>query len=77
MWGAYIRAVLTIGMIAIGSAVMRAVAPYLLQYQGAPDSLLYRTFAGIIDYIFVLGLLAIGVTLIARAVTESQVGVRR
>lgn len=76
MFGAYIRAVLTIGGAVLAAAILDAVGGFLLPYQGAEGSLLYRSFAGIIDNALFIMLIAIGAGVIARAVTESDAGVR-
>lgn len=76
MFGAYIRAVLTIGVAVLSAAVLQFVMPFFLQFQGEPDSLLYRSFAGIADNALFIMLVAIAAGVLARAVVESNAGVR-
>jgi hypothetical protein len=76
MFGAYIRAVLTIGVAVLAAAILDVVGGFLLPYQGTSDNLLYRSFAGVIDNALFIMLLAIGAAVLARAVVESNAGVR-
>jgi len=76
MFGAYIRAILTVGIAVLMSAILQFIAPMFLQFQGAKDSILYAGFEGIINNALFIMLIAIGAGLLARAVTESQAGVR-
>lgn len=76
MFGKFVRATLTIGACVLLAAIMRFIVPYLLPYQGASDSLLYRSFTGITDNVLLIMLLAIGAGILARAIVESDAGVR-
>ena len=76
MFGAYIRATLTVGGAVLVAAIIQFIVPYLLPYQGPEDGLLYQSFSAIAENAIFIALIAIGAGLIARAVVESQTGVR-
>ena len=61
MFGAYVRAALTIGVAVLSAAVLQFAIPFLLPYQGPPDSMLYNAFATVGDnaLLIMLGTLAI------------------
>lgn len=77
MFGAYIRAGVTVGIAVLSAAILRFIVPYFLVYQGPSDSLLYKSFEGISENALFIMLAAIGAGLLARAVVESNMGVRR
>lgn len=77
MWGAYIRAAVTVGIAVLSAALLQFIVPYLLEYQGPSDSLLYRSFEGLAENALFIMLAAVGAGLLARAVVESNMGVRR
>jgi len=70
MYGAYIRSVLYIGGAVLLSAIISIVATPLLAFQGPTDSLLYESFAFVIDEALLLMLLSIALGLVARASVE-------
>lgn len=76
MFGAYIRATITVGVAVLTAAILNFIVPFFLRFQGPTDSLLYRSFAGIAENSLLIMLVAIGAGLLARAVAESQAGVR-
>ncbi len=76
MWGGYIRAVLTVGVAVLASAILQFIVPFLLPYQGPEDSMLYQGFSAVAENALFIMLAAIGAALLARAVTESNAGVR-
>lgn len=76
MFGPYIRGAITIGIAVLSGAILQFIVPYLLPYQGAEDSLLYRSFEGVAENAIFIMLVAVGAALIARAVVESNAGVR-
>jgi len=49
---------------------------FFLPYLGPTDGLLYRSFNGILDNALLIFLIGIGAAVIARAVVESNAGVR-
>lgn len=76
MFGAYIRAVLTIGVAVLAAAILETVGGFLLPHVGAQGGYLHTAFSGVIDNALLLMLAGIGAALIARAVVESKSGVR-
>ena len=77
MFGAYIRAALTVGVAVLGAAVLQFMVPYFLQFQGESDSLLYRSFEGLAENALFIMLVAIAAGVLARAVVESNMGAGR
>jgi len=76
MFGGYIRAVLNIGAAVLVASLLSFIALFFLPYLGPTDGLLYRSFNGILDNALFIFLIAIGAAVIARAVVESNAGVR-
>jgi F0F1-type ATP synthase membrane subunit c/vacuolar-type H+-ATPase subunit K len=76
MFGAYIRATITVGIAVLSAAILQFIVPRMLPYLGSQDSYLYNAFSGIASNALLIMLAAIGAGLIARAVTESNTGVR-
>lgn len=76
MFGAYIRGLLNIAAAVLLAAVLQFIVPYLLPYVGPEDGYLYNAFTGIAENALFIMLIAIGAGLLARAVTESNAGVR-
>jgi len=75
MFGAYIRAAITIGVAVLSAAILQFLVPFFLPFLGPETSLLYRSFNGIAENALLIMLVAVGAALIARAVVESS-GVR-
>jgi hypothetical protein len=73
MFGAYLRAALTIAFAVLASAVLQFLIDPLLGFLGPQNSLLYRSFSGLAENALIIMLLAIGAGVIARAVAESGV----
>jgi len=73
MFGAYLRAGLTIAFAVLASAVLQFLIDPLLAFLGPQNSLLYRSFAGVAENALIIMLLAVGAGVIARAVAESGV----
>lgn len=73
MFGAYLRAALTIAFAVLASAVLQFLVDPLLQFMGPQNSLLYRSFSGLAENALIIMLLAVGAGVIARAVAESGV----
>ena len=73
MFGAYLRAALTIAFAVLASAVLQFLIDPLLAFLGPQNSLLYRSFAGVAENALIIMLLAVGAGVIARAVAESGV----
>ena len=73
MFGAYIRAAGTVAVAVLSAAVLQFAVPFLLPYQGAPDSMLYQAFSGVADNALIIMLFAIAAGVLARSVTESGV----
>jgi hypothetical protein len=76
MFGAYIRAVITIGIAVLSAAILQFIVPRLLPFIGPKDSYLYNAFNGVAENALLIMLAAIAAGLIARAVAESNAGVR-
>lgn len=76
MFGAYIRAAITIGIAVVSAAILQFVIPFLLPYQGPEDELLYQSFAALADNALFIMLLGIAAAVIAAAIAESGQGVR-
>jgi hypothetical protein len=76
MFGAYIRAVLTIGVAVLTAAILQFIMPRLLPFIGPQDSYLVKAFTGISENALLIMLAGIAAGLIARAVVESKTGVR-
>ena len=73
MFGAYLRAALTIGVAVLSAAVLQFAIPFLLPYQGPPDSMLYNAFATVGENALLIMLAAIAAGVLARSVVESGV----
>jgi len=73
MFGAYVRAALTIGVAVLSAAVLQFAIPFLLPYQGPPDSMLYNAFATVGENALLIMLAAIAAGVLARSVVESGV----
>jgi len=73
MFGAYLRASLTIAFAVLASAVLQFLIDPLLGFLGPQSSLLYRSFAGLAENALIIMLLAVGAGVVARAVAESGV----
>lgn len=76
MFGAYIRAVLTIGVAVLAAAILETVGGFLLPHVGAQGGYLYKAFNGLIENALFIMLIGIAAALIARSVVESKSGVR-
>jgi len=76
MFGGYIRAVLNIGAAVLVASLLSFIGLFFLPYLGPTDGLLYRSFNGILDNALFIFLIGIGAAVIARAVVESNAGVR-
>jgi hypothetical protein len=76
MFGAYIRATITVGIAVLSAAILKFIVPMLLPYIGPEDSYLYNAFNGVAQNALLIMLAAIAAGLIARAVAESNAGVR-
>jgi hypothetical protein len=80
MFGAYLRAGLTIGVAVLSAAVLQFIVPYLLPFVGATgveesnQTMLYSTFAAIADNALLIMLAAIAAGVLTRAVVESGPG---
>jgi hypothetical protein len=80
MFGAYLRAALTIGVAVISAAVFQFIVPYLLPYvaaQGVEDSnqtMLFNLFSALSDNALLIMLAAIAAGVLTRAVVESGPG---
>ena len=73
MFGAYVRAALTIGVAVLSAAVLQFAIPFLLPYQGPPDSMLYNAFATVGENALLIMLAASAAGVLARSVVESGV----
>ena len=76
MFGAYIRAAITIGVAVLSGAILQFLVPFFLPFLGPEGSMLYRSFDGIAENALFIMLVAVGAALLARAVVESNAGVR-
>jgi len=76
MFGGYIRAVLGIGAAVLVASLLSFIALFFLPFLGPPDAMLHRSIKGIVDNALFIMLIAIGAAVIARAVVESNAGVR-
>lgn len=76
MFGAYIRAALTIGVAVLAAAILETVSGFLLPHVGPEGGYLHNAFSGIVDNALFIMLLGIAAAIVARAVAESQSGVR-
>jgi len=76
MFGAYIRAGVTVGIAVLSGAILNFIIPFLLPYQGPEDGLLYQLFATLGDNAVFLMLIAVAAGVLAAAVKESNAGVR-
>ena len=77
MFAAYIRAAITLGIAVVVGVILQMVIPFFLPFQGPEDGLLFQSFSTVADHGILMMVTAIGVGLLARAVVESNVGVRR
>ena len=73
MFGAYLRAALTIGVAVLSAAILQFIVPFFLPYQGAESSMLYNAFSTISDNALLLMLAGIAAGVLARSVVESGV----
>jgi putative Mn2+ efflux pump MntP len=76
MFGKLVRAPLAIGAAVLFSAIIQFVGPLMLPLIGSEGGYLYNGFSGIIDNALFIMLVAVGAGVLARAVTESNAGVR-
>jgi hypothetical protein len=76
MFGGYIRPVLNIGAAVLVASLLSFIALFFLPLLGPTDAMLHRSIKGIIDNALFIMLIAIGASVIARAVVESNAGVR-
>lgn len=74
MFGAYIRAGITIAIAVLSAALLQFIVPFLLPYQGPEESLLYQSFSALAENALVIMIVAIGAAVLARAVVESRMG---
>lgn len=77
MFGAYLRAGITIGIAVLSGSILQFIVPFFLEFQGAEDSLLYRSFEALAENAIFIMLIAVAAGLLARSVVESGPGVRR
>ena len=71
MFGAYLRAALTLAFAVLIAAVLQFVVSPLLTFLGRESSLVYRSFSGHAENALLSMALAVGAGVIGRAVTES------
>jgi hypothetical protein len=76
MFGAYLRAALTVGVAVLSGAILNFIVPFLLPYQGPEDGMLYQAFAAVANNGLFLMLVAVAAGVLAAAVKESGAGVR-
>lgn len=76
MFGAYIRAALTVVIAVFTAALLEYVIPFFLPYVGPEDGLLYQSFDWLTEYAVMLMLAAVAAGVLARASVESSAGVR-
>jgi len=80
MFGAYIRAALTIGVAVLSAAVLQFIVPYLLPYVAATgveesnQTMLYNFFSTLSENALLVMLAAIAAGVLTRAVVESGPG---
>ncbi|MFP4218496.1 MAG: hypothetical protein ACLFR6_06625 [Salinarchaeum sp.] len=76
MFGAYIRAGITIAAAVLVSAILKFIVPFLLPYQGPEDGILYQSFDALAENSLFIMLIAVAAGVLAAAVAESKTGVR-
>jgi hypothetical protein len=76
MFGAFIRAAPEIGIAVLLGAILRFILPLLLPLMGPDDGYVATAFTGISENAVFIMLVAIAAGLLARAVAESNAGVR-
>ena len=73
MFGAYIRAGVTVCFAVVIAAILKFIIPYFLRFQGGEGTLLYRSFESIGANALFIILFGVAASLVARAVAESEV----
>jgi len=76
MFGAYVRAGLTIVIAVFSAALLEYILPFFMPFLGAEDSLMYRSFDWLGENALMLMLAAVAAAVLARAYVESTPGVR-
>jgi len=70
MFGAYIRAVLNVGVAVLVAALLQFIIPFFMPFMGDEESLMYRSLDTLADNALMIMLIAIAAGLIARAAVE-------
>lgn len=73
MFGVTLRTVLQAAIMPLAAAMLGRVLEEMIPLFNAPDSMLAAAFTAVSNNALLIGLLAAGVTLLASAVTESEV----
>lgn len=76
MFGAYLRATITVGIAVLSAAILQMVLNFFLPLIGSDGEYLYDIFGGVSDYALFIMLLGIAAGIVARSVVESDAGVR-
>ena len=76
MFGAYLRATITVGIAVLSASILTMMLNFFLPLIGDEGGYLYDIFAGVSDYALFIMLLGIAAGIIARSVFESDAGVR-
>lgn len=72
MYGAWIRAGVTVPIAVLSAALLNFVIPYFEPYLGPEDSLIYQSFTALGDNSILLMLAAVAAGVLAAAVAESN-----
>ena len=71
MYGAYLRAVIALPGVVLVAKLIEWIVPFFLPYL-PPNSVLYRTFSGLVDNAMLIGLFAVAAGVIAAAAIQSN-----
>ena len=74
MFGAYVRAGITIAVAVLAAAILGFFIPFFMPFMGPEDELLYQSFEALEEWALFIMLAAVAAGVLARSVVESGVG---
>ena len=74
MFGAYVRAGITIAVAVLAAAILGFLIPFFMPFMGPEDELLYQSFEALEEWALFIMLAAVAAGVLARSVVESGVG---
>ena len=74
MFGAYVRAGITIGIAVLSAAILGFILPFFMPFLGPEEEILYQSFDALQEWALFIMLAAVAAGVLARSVVESGVG---